>query len=73
MSSCGSTELTVQDVPKALSTEQFLQSSNLILQVAHQLIIGILIDDSIAFDVLGSVSIARNKNAFESRENLYIF
>lgn len=57
---CDSIKLTVQDVSQALGTEQFLQSRDFILQVTHQLIVGILIDDSIAFDVLRSVSIAKN-------------
>ncbi len=57
---CDGIKLTVQDVSQALGTEQFLQSSHFILQVTHQLIVGILIDDSIAFDVLSSVGIAKN-------------
>ncbi|TNN87678.1 hypothetical protein EYF80_002025 [Liparis tanakae] len=40
-----------------LGLEEFLQSSHFILQVAHQLIVGILIDDSVAFDVLSSTMV----------------
>lgn len=57
-----SIKLTVKDVSQALCTKQFLQSGHFILQFTHQLIVGILIDDSIAFDVLGSVSIAKIDN-----------
>lgn len=53
-------KLTVQDVSQALGSEQLLQSSHFILQIAHQLIVGILVDDSIAFDVFSSVSIPKN-------------
>lgn len=59
MISFQSTKLTVQDVAKALGTEQLLQTSHFFLQVTHQLVVGILIDDSIAFDVLSSVSVAK--------------
>jgi len=59
---CDGIKLTVQDVSQTLGMEKFLQSSHFILQVTHQLIVGILIDDSIAFDVLSSVSIATNCN-----------
>lgn len=59
---CDGIKLTVQDVSQALGTEQLLQSSHFVLQITHQLIVGILIDDSIAFDVLSSVSIAKDKN-----------
>lgn len=57
--------LTVQDVSKALGTEQFLQTSHFVLQVTHQLVVGILVDDGIALDVLGSVSVARKKQRCE--------
>lgn len=72
MASCDSIKLTVQDVSQALGTEQFLQSGHFILQLTHQLIVGILIDDSITFDVLGSVSIAKihDKLYLEGLENL---
>lgn len=53
--------LTVQDVSQALSAEQLLQSGHFVLQLTHQLIVGILIDNSVAFDVLGSVSVATKK------------
>lgn len=44
-----------------MGTEQFLQSGHFILEVTHQLIVGILINDSIAFDVLGPVSVTKIK------------
>lgn len=53
--------LTVQDVSKALSTEQLLQTSHFILQVTHQLVVGVLVDDGVALDVLGSVGVAGKK------------
>lgn len=64
MARCDNIKLTVQDVSQALGTEQLLQSSDFILQVTHQLVVGILIDDSIAFNVLSSVGVA-TKNGNE--------
>lgn len=57
--------LTIQDVSKALGTEQLLQTSHFVLQVTHQLVVGILVDDGVALDVLGSVSIARKNRSGE--------
>ena len=66
MACCDSIKLTVQDVSQALGTKQFLQSRHFILQVTHQLVVGILIDDSIAFDVLSTVGVAKNYNGDET-------
>lgn len=53
--------LTVQDVPEALSTEQVLQSCHLVLKLPHQFRVGVLIDDGVALDLLGSVRISLNE------------
>lgn len=58
---CQSVRLTVQDVSQALGSEQLLQTGHFVLQVTHQLVVGILVDDGVALDVLGSVSVARKK------------
>lgn len=49
--------LTVSDVAKTLGIQQVPQPGHLILQLTDQLVIGVLIDDSIAADLLGPVSI----------------
>lgn len=48
---------TVNDVPEALGVEQVTQTSHLILQLPDELVVGVLIDDSIAADLLGTVSV----------------
>lgn len=53
--------LTVQDVPEALGTEQLLQPRHLVLQLPYQFGIGVLVDDSVALDLLGSVRISVNE------------
>lgn len=65
-------QLTVQNVSEALRAEQLLQTSHFILQVTHQLIVGILVDDSVAFDVLSPVGVTKNRKGhkFYSRSRL---
>lgn len=60
---CQGVRLTVQNVSKALGTEQLLQTSHFVLQVTHQLVVGILVDDGVALDVLGSVSVTRKNQS----------
>lgn len=62
---CQSIRLTVQDVSEALGTEQLFQTSHFVLQVPHQLVVGILVDDCVALDVLGSVSITMKNRAIK--------
>lgn len=50
--------LTVQDVSQSLGHEKFLQTCDFILQLTHQLGIGVFVDHSIALDLLGSVSVS---------------
>lgn len=68
-----SIKLTVQDVSQALGTKQFLQTRHLVLQVTHQLVVGILINNSIAFDVLCPVSVPKKRRKHENKlAQLYI-
>ena len=64
--------LTVQDVAQALGAQQVLQTGHLILQVADQLIVGVLVDHRVALDVLGAVSVAVEESSHhhgETRRN----
>lgn len=49
--------LTFNDVAQALSIEQVFQARHFLLQLAHQSVVGVLIDDGIAADLLCTVSI----------------
>lgn len=49
--------LTLNDVTQALSVEQVLQAGNFLLQLTHQSVVGVLVDDSVAADLLGTVSV----------------
>lgn len=55
-------KLTVQNVSKSLGTKQLLEARHFILEVTHQLVVGILVDDGITFDILSSVGIAVEEN-----------
>lgn len=49
--------LTVQDVAQSLGAEQVLQSRHFVLQVSYQLVVGVLVDDSVTLDVFSPVSV----------------
>lgn len=49
--------LTFNDVAQALSVEQVLQPGHFLLQLSHQSVVGVLVDDSIAADLLRTVSV----------------
>ena len=68
--SYGPAGLTVQDVSQALGAEQVLQSSHLILQVTHQLVVGVLVDHRVTLDVLGAVRVAVEEQRPIGREPL---
>lgn len=50
---------TVNDVPQTLGVEKVAQACHLVLQLPDELVVGVLIDDSVAADLLGTVSIPR--------------
>lgn len=56
--------LTVNNISQPLGTQEILEPCHLLLQLPHQLGVGILIDDSIAFNLLCTISIsaARENN-----------
>lgn len=58
---------TVNDVPKALGVEKVTQTCHLVLQLPDELVVGVLIDDSIAADLLGTVSIPREGQCLEQQ------
>lgn len=49
--------LTVGDVPEALGVQQVPQPGHLVLQLSDQLVVGVLVDDGVAADLLGPVGI----------------
>lgn len=49
--------LTVNDVTQALGEEEVFQAGHLLLQLAHQSVVGILVDHSVAADLLGAVCV----------------
>lgn len=49
--------LTLYDVSQALCKQQVLEPSHLLLQLAHQTVVRVLVDDSVAADLFGTVSI----------------
>ena len=49
--------LTIQDIAQALGTEQVFQAADLVLQLAHEFVVGVLVDDGVALDLLGTVCI----------------
>lgn len=49
--------LTVGDVPETLGVQQVPQPGHLVLQLADQLVVGVLVDDRVAADLLGPVGI----------------
>lgn len=50
-------KLTLNDVAKALGEEEVFQSGHLLFKLTHQSVVGILVDDSVATDLFGSVCI----------------
>ena len=49
--------LTVDDVPQALGAEEVFQTGHLLLQLAHQPVVGVLVDHSVAANLFCSVCI----------------
>lgn len=58
---------TVNDVPKALGIEQVPQTCHLILELADQFVVGVLVDDGIAADLLGTVSVPGEGQGLEQQ------
>lgn len=56
---------TINDVPEALGIEKVTQACNLILQLPDKLVVGVLINDGIAADLLCTVSIPREGQSSE--------
>lgn len=56
---------TVNDVPKPLGIEKVTQAGHLILQLPDQLVVGVLVDDSIAADLLSTISISEERQGSE--------
>jgi len=53
--------LTLDDVPQALRVQQLLQAGHLLLQLPHQPVVGVFVDDGVAADLLGSVSVSGSR------------
>lgn len=51
---CG---LTFDDVTQALRVQEVLQTGHLLLQLTHQTVVGVLVDDGVAADLLGAVCV----------------
>lgn len=49
--------LTLDDVSQALGVQQVFEASHLLLQLAHQAVVGVLVDHGVAADLLGAVSV----------------
>lgn len=58
---------TVNDVPEALGVEKVTQTCHLVLQLPDELVVGVLVDDSIAADLLGTVSVPREGQGLEHK------
>lgn len=56
---------TVNDVPEPLGIEKVTQAGHLVLQLPDQLVVGVLVDDSIAADLLGAVGISGERQGPE--------
>lgn len=56
---------TVNDVPEALGIEKVTQPCHLVLQLPDEFVVGVLVDDSIAADLLGTVSVPGEGQGFE--------
>lgn len=52
-----SANLTLNDVPQALRIQEVLQARHFLLQLTHQPVVGVFIDDSITADLFGAVSV----------------
>lgn len=48
---------TVNDVPETLGVEKVTQTGHLVLQLPDELVVGVLVDDGVAADLLGAVGI----------------
>lgn len=59
---------TVNDVSKALGVEKVTQACHLILQLPDELVVGVLINDSIAADLLCTVSVPRKAQSPEQQQ-----
>lgn len=55
--------LTVGDVAQTLGVEQVPQPRHLVLQLSDQLVVGVLVDDSVAADLLGPVGVPGRQGA----------
>ena len=49
--------LTLNDVPQALGQQQVSEPRHLVLQLPHQPVVGVLVDHSVAADLLGPVRV----------------
>jgi hypothetical protein len=49
--------LTVYDISQTLSKEEVLEATHLLLQLTHQTVVGVLVDNSITADLLSAVCI----------------
>ena len=49
----------VEDLVEALAFEYLAQAEDLLLELAHQLAVGVLVDDRLADDLLGAIGIAQ--------------
>lgn len=56
---------TVNDVPEPLGIEKVTQAGHLVLQLPDKLVVGVLVDDSIAADLLGAVGISGERQGPE--------
>lgn len=60
--------LTLNDVPEALGVEEVLQPRHLLFEFAHQPVVGVLVDDGVAADLLGPISVPATEEEGEHSE-----
>ena len=62
--------LTLDDVSQALCIQQVSEASNLLLQLAHQTVVGVLVDHGVTADLFGAISVPGGKEGMEVKKPL---
>lgn len=62
--------LTLDDVSQPLGVQQVFETSHLLLQLAHQAVVGVLVDHCVAADLLGTISVPRRAGGSKGQELL---
>lgn len=61
-------KLTLYDVSQALCIQQVFEASHLLLQLTHQTVVGVLVDNSVTADLFGTISVTAGTKVTEVKK-----